>query len=60
MRIEAIVYGVKLVWILDAQNQTVITYRSLTDVRELTVDDTLGGADILPGLSIQIKELFED
>ncbi|HXU39883.1 MAG TPA: Uma2 family endonuclease [Blastocatellia bacterium] len=34
------------------------TYRSLTDIRILTEDDTLDGGDVVPGWTMSVKEIF--
>lgn len=50
--------GVKVVLILDPQEQTLSVYHSLTEVRELTPTDTLTLPDILPGFSVPVADLF--
>jgi Uma2 family endonuclease len=52
--------GVKLVWLADPDQRVVISYRSLTDVRRFTREDTLPGDDVLPGLEIALRAIFED
>jgi Uma2 family endonuclease len=50
--------GVRLLWIVDPDIQTVTTYHSPLDPRVLTAADTLSGEDVLPGFSCQVAELF--
>lgn len=50
--------GVKLVWYTYPETQTVLVYRSVDQVRELTVDDSLDGEDVLPGFMLSIREWF--
>jgi len=51
--------GTRLVWVIDPESKTISVYRSLSNVRVLTNKDTLDGADVLPGFSVAVKELFE-
>jgi Uma2 family endonuclease len=57
---EYFAVGVKLVWVLDPGAQTVYTYRSVTDVRELREPDRLTGDDVLPGIDVPVVTLFEE
>lgn len=50
--------GVKLVWYVYPETQTVLVYRGVNLVRELTIDDALDGEDVLPGFSLSIREWF--
>lgn len=50
--------GVRLVWILYPATRTAMVYRSLDDVSDLSDDDYLGGADIVPGFSCQVGDFF--
>ncbi|MEW6363871.1 MAG: Uma2 family endonuclease [Acidobacteriota bacterium] len=52
--------GVRLIWVADPESRTVYAYRSLTDIREFTLNDELPGDDVLPGFSVKVAELFED
>lgn len=52
--------GVRLVWLIDPSSQSVFAYRSLTDVREFTIDDYLPGDDVLPGFSVAVRDTFTD
>jgi len=51
--------GTKMVVILRPKTKTVTVYRSLSNVRVLMINDLLDGADVLPGFSVAIKEIFE-
>jgi Uma2 family endonuclease len=50
--------SVRLVWIVDPGTQRVTVYRSLQDVKVLTPDDELDGADVLPDFRIKVAEIF--
>lgn len=50
--------GVRLVWIVDPGTQRVTVYRSLQDVKVLTPDQELDGADVLPGFRITVADIF--
>ena len=50
--------GVNVVLVIDPSERTVTIYRSLTHLRELTVNDILTLEDILPGFSVPVVELF--
>lgn len=56
---EYFAIGVRLVWVVDPPVQSVYAYRALTDVREFRGDDDLPGDDVLPGFTINVKQLFE-
>lgn len=51
--------GTKLVWVANPRAQTITAYRALDQVRVLTRQDTLDGADVLPGFAVAVTELFE-
>jgi Uma2 family endonuclease len=50
--------GVRLLWIVNPEMQTVTVHRSPVDLRILTAADTLSGEDVMPGFSCPIAELF--
>ncbi len=52
--------GVRLVWLVDPLSKSVFAYRSITDVREFTLDDQLPGDDVLPGLSVAVRDIFAE
>ena len=51
--------GVRLVWVIDPQQQRATSYRTLFDVRQLGPDDFLDGEDVVPGFRCRLGELFE-
>ncbi len=50
--------GVRLVWLVDPETQTVTVYNSLADVQILLVEDVLEGGKIVPGFSLSLTRLF--
>jgi Uma2 family endonuclease len=50
--------GVRLVWVLDPEARSAAVYRSLTEVRTLSVKDQLAGEDVLPGFRCRLRDLF--
>jgi Uma2 family endonuclease len=51
--------GVRLVWVVDPKRERAVAYRSLTDVTNLGLDDSLDGGEVLPGFSVRLREVFE-
>lgn len=51
-------YGTRMVIVVDPRRHLVTIYRSLTDVRHLTIEDTIDGEDVVPGWSLPVRELF--
>ena len=51
--------GTRLVWIIEPVAKTVTVYRSETDIKMLTFEDTLTGEDVVEGFSCQVSQLFE-
>lgn len=51
--------GVRLVWIIDPGTQRVTVYRSLQDVKVLTPEQELDGAEVIPGFRIKLAEIFD-
>ena len=51
--------GTQLVWVLKPLSKTVTVYRSETDIKLLTRNDTLTGENVVEGFSCQVAELFE-
>lgn len=56
---EWIEASVRLVWVVYPEGQTVTVIRSLLERIELRADDTLDGADALPGFSCRVSDLFD-
>jgi len=50
--------GVRLLWIVDPEMQTVTVYHSRVDLRILTAADALSGEEVLPDFSCSVAELF--
>ncbi|MXZ00683.1 Uma2 family endonuclease [Candidatus Poribacteria bacterium] len=51
--------GTRMVWIIEPVGRTVTVYRSQTDIKVLTYEDTLTGEDVVEGFSCQVAQLFE-
>ena len=51
--------GTRLVWIIEPVGKTITVYRSKTDIKVLTREDTLDGEDVVEGFSCQVAELFK-
>jgi Uma2 family endonuclease len=50
--------GARLVWVLDARRTQVRVHRADGTTTTLGVQDLLTGEDLLPGFSVQVRELF--
>jgi len=50
--------GVRLVWVMNPSTKTIHVYHGFSQVKVLTSDDTLDGADVLPGFSISVASIF--
>ena len=51
--------GTQLVWVIEPVAKTVTVYRSETDIKLLTREDTLDGEDVVEGFSCKVSQLFE-
>jgi Uma2 family endonuclease len=51
-------YGTRLVIAISPRQRTVMTCRSLQDVRLLAEGDVLDAADVVPGWSMSVRDLF--
>lgn len=51
--------GTRLVWIIEPVGKTITVYRSKTDIKVFTREDTLTGEDVVEGFSCHVAELFE-
>lgn len=51
--------GVRLVWFIDPQTRTAEVYTAPDAKIVLTEDDTLDGGDVLPGLALPLRRVFE-
>ena len=50
--------GVALVWLVDPQSQIVTVYRSRSETRQLTTQDTIDGEPVLPGFACLVSRFF--
>ena len=50
--------GVKLLWVVDPELQTITAYRSVTSVMTYTRTDTIDSIDLLPGFALAVAEIF--
>lgn len=50
--------GVRLVWMIDPLRRSVAVFTSVTESTVLQDDQSLGGHDVLPGLTISLAEVF--
>jgi Uma2 family endonuclease len=50
--------GTRMVWIVEPRLRSVTLYRSREDIRLLTGDAEIDGADVLPGLRLALSALF--
>ena len=51
--------GVRLVWVVYPDSQTVTAHRTGQPEQRLAVSDTLEGWDVIPGFTLPIAEIFE-
>ena len=51
--------GTRMVWVLKPISRTVTVYRSRTEIKLLTCNDTLTGEDVVEGFSCEVAQLFE-
>lgn len=50
--------GTRLVWVIYPERRTVAVHASLAEARFLRDGDVLDGGDVLPGLRLEVGELF--
>jgi Uma2 family endonuclease len=55
---EYIEAGVRLVWVIDPQQERAVVYRSISDVREFGRDDSLDGEDVIPGFGFVLRDVL--
>jgi Uma2 family endonuclease len=55
---EYLAAGVRLVWVIDPEQQSAAAYRSPTDVREIGPSGGLEGEDVLPGFACPLSEIL--
>jgi Uma2 family endonuclease len=51
-------HGTRMVIVIDPRRRLVAVYRSLTEVRHLTFEDTIDGEDVVPGWQLAVRDLF--
>jgi Uma2 family endonuclease len=51
--------GTRMVWVIRPRSKTVTVYSSFSDIRVFLIHETLDGGDVLPGLEVPVRELFE-
>ncbi len=52
-------HGVGLIWVVHPETRSIDIYRPSCAVSTITGDDTLGGADVLPGFTCTLTDIFE-
>lgn len=50
--------GCRSVWVVDPRRRTVTVYRSRTDIRILTEDDSLEDFEVVKGFGIPVSDIF--
>lgn len=50
--------GCRMVLVADPEQRTVSVYRSLEDIRMLTGEDVIDGAEVVPGWKLPLPEVF--
>ena len=53
-----LMYGTKMVIVLNPRHRSVAVHRSATNVRHLTIDDILDGEEVVPGWRVKVRDLF--
>ena len=51
-------HGTQMVIVINPRRRTVAVHRSPTQIRYLTVADTLDGEDVVPGWALPVRDLF--
>ncbi|MFQ6039937.1 MAG: Uma2 family endonuclease [Candidatus Poribacteria bacterium] len=51
--------GTQMVWVIEPIAKTVTVYRSSSDIKLLTINDTLTGEEVVEGFQCAVAELFE-
>ena len=55
-----LLYGVRLVWVVDPASETVLVLAPGQEPRAMSVGETLDGGDVLPGFSMAVADLFAE
>jgi Uma2 family endonuclease len=56
---EWLAHGTRLVFVVNPRWQTVSVHRTGQSVQTLGLDDVLDGADVVPGWSLAVRDLFD-
>jgi Uma2 family endonuclease len=59
LRLEYLNAGTKMVWVIEPVLKTVTVYRSPSDIKILTLNDTLTGEEVVEGFQCAVAEIFE-
>lgn len=51
--------GTQMVWVIEPIARTITVYRSPSDIKILTINDTLTGEDVVEGFQCAVAEIFE-
>lgn len=52
--------GTSLIWLVYPRLRSVVEYRSPTQIRQYNTEETLDGADIIPGFQLPLQSFFRD
>ena len=52
-------HGTSMVVVVNPRRQSLAVHRSATDVRHLTINDSLDGEDVIPGWTLPLHDLFQ-
>ena len=55
---EWLTAGARMVWVVSPKRRTVTVYRSLKEIKILTEQDELDGADVVPGFHCRVADIF--
>ena len=51
--------GVRLVWVIDPENRTLVVYRANRTLAEFKPEDELTGEDVIPGFRCLVRDFFQ-
>ena len=57
--LEYLEAGTRMVWVIHPVTRMVTIYRTPTDIKILTINDTLTGEDVVEGFQCTVVEIFE-
>jgi Uma2 family endonuclease len=55
-----LLHGTRIVWLVFPDDQAVEVYADEADAVTVTIDDALDGGEVLPGLSIPVRDIFAE